>query len=161
MSSPCAIAGKLDNFVLFSAETAAPVVAPTPLPTPVPANLCECVAQAGICAEDCTAYVGALSSDAKCMDAFAELVCVEGVEETFFGTPYYAMCPQDCPLDCSFGPGSEDQETIECLQKRIEVMDYQSGESVQECEDKSEDTRGQCDSVLSNIEALLQQGCSN
>merc|ERR1711879_152491 len=115
-------------------------------------DMCECVAAQGLCSETCQAYPDQLADNQACMSAFVDTLCVEGAEGTLFNTPYYILCPEHCPLDCSFGPGSNDQDTIECLQKRVDVLEFNYDETSDQCEQGVESARGTCTAVLTSVE---------
>lgn len=143
-----------------SADTTAPVTSPTPLPTKVPASMCECVAVAGLCDSTCDAYVPALTANQECMDAFANVVCDDGVDETLFTKPYYLLCPDQCLQDCN-QHGGNDEATITCLKRRVTVLEVEVDQSSTAVGRLEENVTGECSAVHTDIASILERGCAS
>ena len=79
-------------------------------------TMCACVAKYNFCEQECSVYTENIASDdSACFDAFVDVVCVskflfffvfvfnsllfcsDGVDGSFFGTPYNQICPEQCP----------------------------------------------------------------
>merc|ERR1712173_128371 len=113
---------------------------------------------AGLCEETCSAYVPALSDNQQCMDAFVGLVCEEGVDGTFFGTPYYLLCPDQCVGDCS--TEVDDQSMITCLKRRVDVLEFENNQNAADLSKMENNVTGQCSDVYADVERILQTGCA-
>lgn len=128
------------------------------MPTDVPPGMCECVAAAGLCEETCDAYVPALSNSEACMDAFVNVVCGEGVEGSFFDTPYYMLCPNVCLGDCSLE--ANDESTITCLKRRVDVLALELDLTAQDVDNLEDTCSNTCSATLEDISEIVERGCS-
>jgi len=126
----------------------------------VPPGMCECVTLAGLCESTCDAYVPALTANQECMDAFANVVCDEGVDGTFFNTPYYMLCPAQCLQDCNQHIGN-DEATITCLKRRVNVLEVEVDQSSAAVHRMEENITGECSSVHTDIASILDRGCAS
>lgn len=122
--------------------------------------MCECVALAGLCEQTCSAYVPALTGNQQCMDAFATVVCDEGVDGSFFDTPYYMLCPDQCLQDCAQHIGN-DEATITCLKRRVDVLEVEVDANTQAVNSLEGNVTGQCQAVMGDIEEIIQRGCGS
>jgi len=139
------------------AQTSAPVAETTSMPE-VSSDMCKCVADAGLCEQSCDAYAPALSTNQQCMDAFVNVVCKEGVDGTFFGTPYYMLCPNQCLSDCLQHSG-DDEATIRCLKRRVDVLEGRVDANDAAVSRMEGNVTDQCQAVNLDVEKILKAGC--
>jgi len=140
--------------------TTKPSATPTPVPTTMEptvqataeenlATMCACVAKYDFCQQECSVYTESIASDdSTCFDAFVNVVCIDGVDGSFFGTPYYQICPEQCTLTCDADATTD--EYVQCLKMRIEVLESRVDgleTSSQEQEETISTLKGQCDTV--------------
>jgi len=60
-------------------------------------TMCDCVAKYDFCDKECSAFSSSVPTDDKvCQNTYLDVVCVDGVEGSFFGTPYDQVCPKQC-----------------------------------------------------------------
>jgi len=130
-------------------------------PAPSMDVVCSCVSQYGICESDCTDYTSSVSSDDSiCMSAFINLVCEEGVENSFFGTPYYVMCSDTCPLNCDQYDDTE--ESLTCLKKHIMVLEYEVNMLQANAGVEKQEAMDYCDAMKDEVNEIVTTGsCSN
>jgi len=131
------------------------------LPTPSLDVVCGCVSQYNICPNECSVYTNAvLSSDTVCFDAFLSLVCEEGVENSFWGTPYYLYCPTQCPLNCE--QYTDLEESLGCLKKHIKVLEYEVNTLQSNAGVEKEEAMAYCDTVKDEVNEIVSTGnCSS